>query len=165
MIVKEGDLEFDFSDAVDTVKFDNDDHGLSHCMKAVDFIVEMPNCYFFIEVKDPSHPKARDLDEFYYKAKKGELSKVITGKFRDSFVYRWAQDKLEKPVRFICLMTLEEALLTNLQNQLKRDLPMEGPTLWAKQIAESCCIVNIDAWNRNYPNWPVCRLSTKVQKI
>jgi hypothetical protein len=46
MILQEGTLQFDFAGAVDAYKFDEQDptmatfHGLSHCMKAVDFVVE-----------------------------------------------------------------------------------------------------------------------------
>ena len=36
----EGELEFVFESAVSARKFDGPDHDLSHCMKAVDFIVE-----------------------------------------------------------------------------------------------------------------------------
>ena len=54
----EKDLEFDFTQALSVKKFDDDkSHGLSHCMKAVDFIVETEKATLFIEVKDPQNPK------------------------------------------------------------------------------------------------------------
>ncbi|UUX91137.1 hypothetical protein [Methanoplanus endosymbiosus] len=49
MILQEGNLQFDFNGVIDAFKFDEKDrskgtfHGLSHCMKAVDFIVETEN--------------------------------------------------------------------------------------------------------------------------
>ena len=43
-------------------KFDDHSHGLSHCMKAVDFVVELPHLYLFIEFKDPEHPSAKQQD-------------------------------------------------------------------------------------------------------
>lgn len=52
----EGELVFVFEDAVSARKFDGHDHGLTHCMKAVDFIVEFQDKYLFIEVKDPQNP-------------------------------------------------------------------------------------------------------------
>lgn len=58
MILKEGDLEFNFQDSINAIKFDGSSHGLSHCMKAVDFIVEYKDYYAFIEIKDPSNPKS-----------------------------------------------------------------------------------------------------------
>ena len=55
----EGDLRVEFRGVVEARKFDGSDHGLSHCMKAVDFIVELPERYLFIEFKDPQNPNAR----------------------------------------------------------------------------------------------------------
>ena len=45
---REGDLEFDFSDAIDGIKFDDATHCLSHCMKAVDFVVELDEKYLLV---------------------------------------------------------------------------------------------------------------------
>lgn len=58
MKFKEGQCEFVFLDAIDGLKFDEQDksspffHGLSHCMKAVDFVVELPQATLFVEIKD-----------------------------------------------------------------------------------------------------------------
>ena len=52
-LLREGDLEVEFVDANNGRKFD-EEYGLSHCMKAVDFIVEFEDRYLFIEFKDPS---------------------------------------------------------------------------------------------------------------
>ena len=53
----EGELQITVTDAVSARKFDGDSHRLSHCMKAVDFIVELPDCYLFIEFKDLRTPQ------------------------------------------------------------------------------------------------------------
>lgn len=157
----EKDLEFNFSDALDVIKFDDDSrHGLSHCMKAVDFVVELQEAYLFIEVKDPSHPSAiaKDVRKFQNKAVDGRLQKDIVEKFRDSFLYRWAEEKLDKPVYFLSLITLEEALLKNFQDELHRRLPMNS-NRWAKQMALGCHVLNISSWNRSFPKWQVQRIS------
>ena len=52
----EEDLQMEVKGATDARKFDDASHGLSHCMKAVDFIVERPDRYLFIEFKDPQNP-------------------------------------------------------------------------------------------------------------
>lgn len=164
MILVEEDLEFNFPDADGAIKFDDCDHALAHCMKAVDFVVDLPNAYLFIEVKDPSHPMARveATDCFNVKVTNGKLRDDIVKKFRDSFVYRWAENKLDKPVHFLSLITLEEGLLKNFQDDLHRNLPFVGPTRWSRQIAESCNVLNLEAWNRNFPKWPVRRLSESI---
>lgn len=161
MILAEEDLEFNFSDAVGAIKFDDCDHALTHCMKAVDFVVELAEAYLFVEVKDPSHPSActENTEGFRVRATNGKLRDDIVKKFRDSFLYRWAENKMEKPVHFLSLITLEEALLNNFQDDLYRHLPFVGPVRWARKIAESCHVINIEAWNRNFPKWPVRRLS------
>ena len=56
MILTEGDLQITFNNVIVCRKFDDRlAHGLSHCMKAVDFIVELHDRY---EVKDPLDPQA-----------------------------------------------------------------------------------------------------------
>ena len=161
MTLIEEDLEFDFTDAVGAIKFDGNDHALTHCMSGVDFVVEFPEAYLFVEVKDPSNPMAHSdaVTGFRTKATSGNLCIDIVKKFRDSFIYRWAEEKTEKPIHFISLITLEEALLKNFQDELHRNLPFEGPGRWSRQIAKSCHVLNIEAWNRNFPKWPVRRLS------
>ena len=162
MIIQEDDLEFNFSDAIDAIKFDDQEHALAHCMKAVDFIVELSEVYIFVEVKDPSHPQAlvhNDVAEFQEKTTSGKLREDLVKKFRDSFVYRWAEEKLEKPIHYLSLITIEEALLSNFQDDLQQHLPFSGPARWARPIVRSCHAINIEAWNRNFPKWPVRRLS------
>lgn len=166
MILTEEDLEFNFSDAVYAIKFDDCNHALSHCMKAVDFVIELPEAYLFVKVKDPSHPNAsvKATEAFKTKITDGNnLREDIVRKFRDSFLYRWAEDKLEKPVHFLSLITLEEPLLKNFQDDLHRNLPFVGPARWTRRIAESCHVIDIKAWNRNFPKWPVRRLSEETK--
>lgn len=59
----EGNLRITFPRTVNARKFDEPaTHGLSNCMKAVDFIVEDGDQISFIEIKDPDHPCARQAD-------------------------------------------------------------------------------------------------------
>jgi len=54
MILRENNIQIDFRGAIGVIKFDEPEvsnpnfHGLSHCMKAVDFIVEMDDSYLFV---------------------------------------------------------------------------------------------------------------------
>ncbi|MBX9724059.1 MAG: hypothetical protein K2X81_21815 [Candidatus Obscuribacterales bacterium] len=162
MILQEADLEFNFTDALSVLKFDDKAHALTHCMKAVDFVVELPDVWLFVEVKDPSHPRAHPLavEEFRVEATTGELRKAIIAKFRDTFLYRWAENKLDKPVHFLSLITFEEALLSTFQDDLRKHLPFTGSERWSRQMALSCHVINMNAWNRNFPKWPVRRLSS-----
>lgn len=152
-------FEFEFPDAVDGVIFDQKDashpdfHGLSHAMKAVDMIVELEECYLFIEVKD-----FRNDDDLKSGDGFKSLKRDLKYKFRDSFVYRWAEEMTEKPIRYLCLLSLDDALTTRLSKDLKHELPCGQPVRrWNRNLAKSCVVLNIEAWNRNFPKWPVRR--------
>ena len=52
-ILTEGDPELDFRTAITSAYFDEQGHHkMDHCMKAVDFIVEWPDEFWFVEVKN-----------------------------------------------------------------------------------------------------------------
>ncbi|MDM8526160.1 hypothetical protein QUF80_22520 [Desulfococcaceae bacterium HSG8] len=61
-ILTERTLESDFSTADRAIRFDGETHRMSHCTKSVDFLVEWPDEFWFVEVKDPSDP---DIPEQY----------------------------------------------------------------------------------------------------
>lgn len=160
MILNEGDLRFDFAGAIDGFKFDEmyksdpKFHGLSHCMKAVDFVVELNDYYLFVEIKDPPNPLWYGQGN-----KKEELIVALVTKFRDSFVYRWAEEKLDKPVKYLCLVEADNALVSYLMKELQRHLPAKGPhSRWKKPIAQTCVVANIARWNSNFPDWQVSRI-------
>jgi hypothetical protein len=154
-------FEFDFTNALEACVFDQQQadhpafHGLSHAMKAVDLVVELTECYLFIEVKDFRNPGEVALGDSFNKLK---LS--LKYKFRDSFVYRWAEEKPIKPIHYLCLVALDNALSLRLDQDLKRELPCGRPiNRWQRDVAASCVVLNFEAWNRNFPKWPVCRLA------
>jgi len=160
MIVHEGELQFHFSGAISAIKFDEQDanqstfHGLSHCMKAVDFIVEYEDYYLFIEIKDPP-----DSSRYATKADTNALIKVLVSKFRDSFLYQWCEGKLDKPIRYQCLVELDNAQTLYLMDALKRQLPIYGtPSRWKRKIASICSVTNQLRWNKTFHSMPVTRI-------
>jgi len=167
MKLTEGELEFNFNNAIAGFKFDEKNtqsvyfHGLSHCMKGVDFIIELSDRYVFVEVKDPSQAGAppERRDKFSEKVGSGWLVKELVQKYRDTFLYRWAEQKIDKPIYYICLVTLENALVLTLMSDLKRQIP-EGKAnaRWQQSILEGCAVVNLELWNQQFKDWPVRRL-------
>ena len=160
MILDEGKWRFNFSDAVGGFKFDEQKkesphfHGLSHCMKAVDFVVELNTQYLFVEVKDILDPS-----EYADGAKFNDLVKALVTKFRDSFLYRWAENKTDKPVRYLCLVELENALVSRLMDELKRQLPEKGMDgRWVQPIAAACIVANAARWNASFPEWQIAQI-------
>lgn len=166
-ILIERNLQITIHNAVSARKFDDDQsHGLSHCMKAVDFVVELDDCYLFIEIKDPQHPAApaRETNRFARSFLSGDLDDELRFKYRDSFLYEWADERADKPVDYLVLIALDQlgpSDLLDRQEELQRMLPLQRPGRrpWPRPIVRSCGVFNIDAWNRNFPDYPVRRLT------
>lgn len=165
-VLIEGNLQITIRNAVSARKFDDDQsHRLSHCMRAVDFVVELNDCYLFIEIKDPQHPAApaRETDRFARSFLSGQLDDELRFKYRDSFLYEWADERADKPVDYLVLIALDSLDPSNLldrRDQLQRRLPLQrpGPLPWPRPIVRSCGVFNIASWNRNLPDYPVRRL-------
>lgn len=152
-------FDFDFMDAIDAFVFDEKDknlptyHGLSHAMKAVDIIVELENDYLFIEVKDFYSPDDYKNGDCF-----NHLRNVLKYKYRDTFLYRWAERKIDKPVRYICILALENALISRMNKEIRIQLPLSRPVeRWERSIVDSCVVLNEERWNHNFPKWPVSR--------
>lgn len=160
MLIREGSLEFNFQDAVSCLKFDEKDsgsphfHGLSHCMAAVDFIVEHTGHYEFVEVKDPP-----DSTRYVQEKDTIELVNHLVKKFRDTFLYRWAENKLDKPVHYLCLVEVDTALASRLTDNLRNMLPAtKKQPRWEKPLVTRCGVFNTSRWNEMYPASQVRRV-------
>lgn len=169
MKITEGDLEFDFSAQCKPLKFDEKDktkanyHNLAN-MPRVDFIVEINDLICFLEIKDPANPKAtkEDRKEFYNTLKDGKLIDSLCKKYWSSFVFRWAENMLNKDkIAYICLITLDDiALLVNLTDQLKKELYLQNKSQrWVKDPLAICIVLNLKKWNVLIKNCQVTRIS------
>ena len=159
-------FSFDFTDALDAFVFDEKDktkptfHGQP--MKAVDILVELEGAYLYVEIKDFNDPAAYDTKTFTteeeLKVKRDEfrwLKNYLKYKFRDSYLYRHAEHKVEKPIHYICLLTFDNALNTTMQKALQKELPVgKASKRWKQELVKSCQVVNIDKWNKRFPKWP-----------
>lgn len=169
MKLRERDLEIDFTDAIDAIVFDQmkankpNYHGIGE-MHRVDFVVELAEAILFVEVKDPSNPKAQaeGLQKFCEDLSGGVLGDTFAAKFIDTFLYRWAEDLLHKPVHYISLVTFEDSgLLPNFSDEIAKKLPPMGKSIprWKRQLAENCQVFNIELWNQSFPKWPATRIT------
>ena len=164
--LREGNLQITFPQGAKVRRFDDRaSHGLSHCMKAVDFIVEEVNRTSFIELKDPDHPNARQADSkiFIKDFCSGALDEDLKYKYRDTFLYQWASGNVDKPIYYwiiIALRKLTEADLSARTDDLRRKLPLNGPPSgkWKRPIVASCMVFNIETWNRRQPRFPLARI-------
>ena len=159
IVFMEGGLEITFSNVLNVRKFE--DHGLTS-MKAVDFLVELPDRYLFIEFKDPEHPSAFPDDaDLVQSFRRGELDQDLKYKYRDSFLYEWAAGRADKPSYYYVLVALRwlgTADLTRRTMALQQALPVAGASEWVRTIVKDCGVFNIESWNRNFPDYPVRRL-------
>ena len=166
-------FSFDFTDALDAFVFDEKNkakptyHGQP--MKAVDIIAEFPDAYLFVEMKDFDDPATYDTKDFSteeeLKAKRDGfkwLKNYLKYKCRDSFLFRHAEEKVDKPIHYICLLTFDNALNTAMLKALQRELPVGlASRRWKHDIVKSCQVVNVAKWNENFPKWPVRHTSTE----
>jgi hypothetical protein len=167
MVLTEGDLQISLPDGAVGRKFDDGkSHGLTHCMKAVDFVVELEDRILFIEFKDPENPSARpdEKKKFLQQLQSGNLDADLKIKYRDSFLYEWASGQATKPIYYLVLIgasVLTEADLLARTDALKKQLPVLGPgdKPWKKPFVAGCAVMNIKKWNEKFPDFPVIRLS------
>lgn len=174
MKVRADGFEFEFPGALDAFVFDEKDntqphfHGLSHAMRAVDVVVEFPDDTLFIEVKDFHAPDdynfksaVNDDEQGLRRARINHLRDVLVHKFRDTWLYRWAERAdggPAKPVRYLCMLSLDNGLLSTVSKELNQSLPTKraGPR-WQRELATSCVVVNPQRWNSAFPAWPMTR--------
>lgn len=165
-VLAEDDLQITLPAGVAGRKFDDEAvHGLSHCMKAVDFIVELEDRVLFVEFKDPENPQAQAKDSaaFIKKFLSGQLDTDLKTKYRDSWLYEWAEGRARKPIYYLVLIgasTLSDADLLVRTDSLKRQLPVAGPgdRPWKKPFVAGCAVLNLAAWNKVLPQIPASRV-------
>jgi hypothetical protein len=166
--LRENGLQIDFAGAQNAMKFDQNNpdlpgyHDLQN-MPRVDFIVEMEDAIYFVEVKDPGRPDAVDIGgtKLLKKIVDGTLEASLIEKYIFSFFFRWAERRLEKSVHYVSLITLESPLLQPIIDGLERQLTnlSKKSVRWSREPLASCQVHNIETWEAVFPDWPVTRLT------
>ena len=166
-VLVEKNLKIEIPDGAKARKFDdNNSHGLSHCMKVVDFIVEWNDMDYFIEIKDPEHPeaKAEFRTKFIGKFLGGKIDEDLKVKFRDSFLEEWSCKRACNPICYLVLIavrTIGAPTFLTRTDALKRKLPVLGPhgNLWPRPFVINCLVMNLATWNQSFPHFPVSRIT------
>ncbi|MDD3534855.1 MAG: hypothetical protein PHC50_01725 [Candidatus Cloacimonetes bacterium] len=162
--------QFIFSDAIAAFKFDSKDkndsdyHGAP--MKAVDVIAEFANAYVFIEIKNFENVERYDENTAINPAGRrmknralNSLKEELKYKYRDSFLYRYAESKTDKPTHYICILNLSPSLLYGLEKLLSKELPVGlAGSRWKVSLADSCIVINESMFNSEFPKWSIRRL-------
>ena len=166
--LEEDDLRFDFTQSLDAIKFDSfakaspDGRAFSNWSK-VDFIVEREDGIYFIEVKDPARPNKADKGNelFLNKIEKKTLGKKYFNKYMDTFMFRWAEGKLDKSIYLVALITLETGLLDSIERQIESNFKhlKKESNRWQRQPMAGCLVLNLKTWEETFPEWPIRRNS------
>ena len=161
----ERDLELHTgSGLIEAIRFDGDRHGMTHCMSAVDFVFADSRYYYFIELKDPDNPCAQPdaIEEFKEQVRNDTLCETLIKKYRESWLYRWAQDKLDKPVIYCVILSCRKLTPVDyliLDQRLKQKIPIKGNCSWKRTFIHNCVVFDIKTWNEEFPNWQIRRIS------
>ena len=164
-VFPEKDLEITISKASDARKFDEPGAPRPGQMKVVDFVVEYPDRYLYIEFKDPQHPDSNltnhdDLATYYQSEK---IDEDLVYKFRDSFLYEWASGRACGDIYYIVLIAIDSLTSADLDKKtkdLERKLPVGIPSDWKRPLVKGCAVFNMASWNERFPDLPVRRLSS-----
>ena len=116
--LREGELQISLPKSVEGRKFDDETHGLSHCMKAVDWIIDLPDKVYMVEVKDLDARGASGREErrrYLDDLEAGRKDRDFVAKFRDSFIYQWAHERVDKPIVYLVVMACETPAQTTLR--------------------------------------------------
>ena len=145
-------ITFDFPSASELFKFDQQDksssnyHTLNSEMKAVDVIAELPDKDIYIEIKDFQNKLTGELTSPNLE----HLLYNLKYKYRDSFLYRFGQGKVSKPIIYICLMEhLDRHLLMQLHKRLSKNIPASIINGWTKEILNDVIVIDKSNWNRS----------------
>lgn len=170
MIVTTDNYRFDFPNAVEAYKFDEKDklsphfHGVD-ALKAVDVMVEFPKEYLFVEIKTYDDLKDFKVRGATYDANEARtyLIRTLSRKYRETYLYRFCERKLDKPLYYICLMNLDSALKSYCRKELAKHIPVgkANRKRWHKMILDKdhLFVLDEEAWNRNenISRWGTCK--------
>lgn len=170
----EGEIRFDFSAAENVWNFDESgNHHMSHCMKAVDFIVEWETEVWLVEIKDPlkstipSKYKCQRERSFLEELDSGTLFDCKIGpKLKDSFLYMYLEKFLwTKPFKclvVLCVDFVETAIFLKYTDKLESSICFKkrDGSAWNSKYIESVALFNLDLWNKSFTKCPATRESS-----
>jgi hypothetical protein len=164
MTIQEGAIRISIPDGCTAHRFDGAEHGMSHCMKAVDFILDTPSARIFLEIKDPE--AAIDPETPIQYAEKlcaGKLDSDLFYKYRDSWLYLYASKRLRKKPHYyfvlLSLSTISTDSISTRSGALQKKISLEGPNgPWARPYVDQAFVFNVESWNRNFPQFHAVRI-------
>lgn len=165
--LREKDIEIQFTGVLRAMRFDQDDpklpnfHDLRN-MPRVDFIIETTDTIYFIEIKDPERADLKEEEKapFFRKLENGKFENSLVNKYLCTFLFRWAEGELGKSVRYLILTSLDDAMVSNLNDLLNRRFAplLKKSSRWSLLPLASCEVHSFGTWSITYPDWNVARV-------
>lgn len=119
-------------------------------------MVEFPNCYLFVEIKDFTDDIKDMMADGLLDGKGDKASRVtwlknnLIRKCRDTFVYRYCEKKVDKKILFVCLLNFDSAMKNRIKKIVSSELPERNPNpkRWVRHFVDGVFFVDEAAWNR-----------------
>ena len=157
--ISEGNLILSFEGALSVERFDGASHGMSHVMKAVDFVVTFPSETWLVEVKDfnnpdipPEHKAARATADYEKVRTEALYRDELAPKLRDTLIYlALANCAPANVIKYIVLIetpNFDSRMFQTGQDRLRTlcYLPGPRPHGWASSF--DIVVANFDQWNK-----------------
>jgi len=136
MILREGEIEIDFTGAIEAWKPEDRDLELQG-MSKVDFIAEYQNCYWLVEVKD--FQTTKKLTKYEAKIKEDWVPKA-----RDSYTYLHLMAKDTKPINYIVIAEgVDKRYFPALMKYLENRILKEADEPWQRRYIKQSFVMDI----------------------
>lgn len=150
----EDDLIFNFDHALNKPKTRFESKYLQEktSIRPVDFLVEIPDKYQFIEIKDPDRPNPDNPAKFEQDMASGELIEDLSRKFRDSYFFFSLQARPAKEIEYIVLISwskLDGAAMLARTDQLRRKVPWTNGS-YQNSPLRRCIVMNLESWKEHF---------------
>lgn len=132
--------------------------------KSVDMIFELPDRYYWVELKNPENPRGKahkDGIKWIKNFMAGLKDEIFCKKFIDTFTYEWEHGNLSKPVLYfviIAMNDLDKALLLRRNEALSKAKPFKCNCHF-KRYLDSWSIHTIETFNTQISDIQLKRLS------
>lgn len=155
MTVMSDGYELDFPDAKKVFKFDDIDklsphyHKLQSALSAVDVIAEYDDKDVYVELKGCCDSIGQHrVNPNKAEKKANDWQSILAKKYKDTFLYRYAEDKVGKPIVYICMVNLDAALVIRIHDHLKSLLPNDIKKQgFQHEIIDKLIVINEKSWN------------------
>ena len=161
------ELLFNFPDGLNWSELDRQRVKLPVRMKFVDLVIEREKDILLVEIKDPSHSRSKDKDRNAYLQRLSDnsvLTQELTPKARDSYLYMHLVERDHKPFKYVVLLGLDsfdperqKGIMFGFKDRLLADIREESFEAWKRKHIADCVVLSVESWNKNLPDWPLCR--------